>query len=76
MSEHSTHCPYHVDHENRINRNEQDIQTQFAKIGEALGLMHKVDKRLEGLYGKITGISAVTGTIIVLIPKILDWLVK
>ena len=55
-------CLMHFEHSARLDRAEADIQTLFSKLGEALSLMYKVDKRLEGLNGKIIGACTVSGT--------------
>jgi len=60
----------------RVTRNEQDIQRLFDKFGEAISMMHRIDKRLEGLWGKVTGIvlgmSILVGVIMKLVDK-LPW---
>lgn len=62
-------CPDHRMHEERIRRTEEDVQRLFDKFGTAVGLMYKVDKRLEGLYGKIAGIAAAITVFIVIVEK-------
>lgn len=49
-------------------RNRDDVQKLFDKFGEAIGLMYKVDKKLENWTGKVAGISiCVSGAIGVII---------
>jgi hypothetical protein len=70
-----TECDEHKAHSVRLDRTESDVQKLFDKLGGALGLMYKIDKRLEGLYGKIAGIalasSFLMGVIIVLVQKVM-----
>lgn len=66
-------CPHHSGLSARTVRNEQDIQTLFDKLGEAIGILHRVDKRLEGLMGKIAGIAAATTLAMSIILKLIPW---
>jgi hypothetical protein len=69
-------CMMHLAHTVRIERNESDIKTLFSKVGEAIGLMYKVDKRLEGLNGKIIGASAGASILIGVVMGLLQHLLK
>jgi len=68
-------CTLHAEHNVRIERTEEDVQRLFGEFGEVINLLHKVDKRLEGLYGKIAGIafaiSGGMGLALLMIDKIL-----
>jgi len=69
-------CVHHSDHASRITRSEEDIQRLFDKLGAAIGLMSKIDKRLEGLYGKITGIAMSSSLLITIILKVTELWMK
>jgi hypothetical protein len=70
-------CVMHLAHTARLDRAEIDIQTLFSKVGEALGLMHKVDARvsevntsLAGLNGRIYGGSIIAGSLVGVIVSV------
>lgn len=68
-----TPCNTHSEHVVRIDRAEEDIQRLFTRFGELISLMYKIDKRLEGLFGKISGIafimSLLMGVVVVFVEK-------
>lgn len=68
-------CPYHSGLESRVRRSEEDIQKLFDKFGTAVGLMYKVDKKMEGIWGKLVGVAACAATLSPIILKLIDYLV-
>jgi len=71
-----TFCKEHSGYASRTKRNEEDIQRLFEKFGEAIGLMYKVDKKLENWSGKVAGISLCVsgciGIIIIVLKAVLE----
>lgn len=50
-------CDEHSAIATRVERNEEDIQKLFDKFGEAIGLMYRLDKKMENWQGKVAGIA-------------------
>jgi len=69
-------CNIHEDHHTRIKRNEDDIQKLFDKFGDAIGLMYKVDKKMEALTGKIAGIAIAVAILSPVLMKLIDKIIK
>lgn len=68
-----TDCPDHSGLCVRITRNEQDVQTLYSKVGESIGLLHRIDKRLEGLHTKIALIAAGITAGVSLVLRVIPW---
>jgi len=66
-------CREHSGLQTRVDRNEQDIQTLFSKVGESIGLLHRIDKRLEAFHAKIAGVAAAVTLGVSLLLKLVPW---